>query len=91
MDLVIGLAYPIYRQNEFEFCIAFYNKAFKLDQFGTLADSFASNTATRALIKIGNCSDARKLMDLRQELFPQITKGKNFIELEQEYSKTCEK
>ena len=80
-----------YKQNEFEFCIGFYKKAFELNQFGTLADSFASNTATRALIKIGNCKDARKLMDLRKELFPQITKGKNFIELEQEYSQACEK
>lgn len=80
-----------YKQNEFKFCIGFYKKAFELDEFGTLADSFASNTVTRALIKIGNCKDARKLMDLRQELFPQITKGKNFIELEKEYSQTCAK
>ena len=72
-------------------CIGLYNKAFELDQFITLADSIASNTATRALIKVGNCKDARKLMDLRKELFPQITKGKNFIELEQEYSQACEK
>ena len=80
-----------YKQNEFKFCIGFYKKAFELDEFGTLADSIASNTVTRALIKIGNCKDARKLMDLRQELFPQITKGKDFIELEQEYSKACKK
>ncbi|MDP5110743.1 MAG: hypothetical protein NWP47_05110, partial [Rickettsiaceae bacterium] len=61
------------------------------DEFGTLVDSVASNTVTRALMKIGNCKDARKLMDLRKELFPQFTKGKNFIELEQEYSTICEK
>ena len=79
-----------YKQNEFEFCIGFYKKAFELNQFGTLADSFASNAATRSLLKIGNCKDARKLMDLRKESVPQITKGKNFIELEQEYSQACE-
>ena len=80
-----------YKQNEFEFCIGFYKKALALDEFGTLSDSFASNAATRSLLKIGNCKDARKLMDLRKELFPQITKGKNFIELEQEYSQACKK
>ena len=79
-----------YKQNRFTMCIGLYNKAFELDQFGTLADSIASNTATRALIRIGNCKDARKLMDLRKEFVPQITKGKNFIELEQEYSQACE-
>lgn len=70
-------------------CIALYNKAFELDKFGTLFYSFASNTVTIALIKIGNCKDARKLIDLRKEVFPQIAKGKNFLDLEQEYSKTC--
>jgi len=91
-DLTIKRAAILaYKQNEFKVCLGFYNKALALNQFDTLADSFASNTATRALIKIGNCKDARKLMDLRQELFPQITRGKNFIELEKEYSKTCEK
>ena len=91
-DLTIKrAAIMFYRQNEFNFCIGFYKKALELDEFGTLADSFASNAVTRALIKIGNCKDARKLMDLRQELFPQITKGKDFIELEQEYSKACKK
>jgi tetratricopeptide (TPR) repeat protein len=91
-DLTIKRAAIVaYKQNRFTMCIGLYNKAFELDEFGTLADSFASNTVARALIKIGNCKDARKLMDLRQELFPQITRGKNFIELEKEYSKTCEK
>jgi tetratricopeptide (TPR) repeat protein len=80
-----------YRQNEYKLCIAFYNKALALDEFGTLADSFASNAATRSLLKIGNCKDARKLMNLRQGLFPQIAQGKNFIELVQEYSQECEK
>ena len=90
-DLIIRRASIVaYKQNRFTMCIGLYNKAFELDQFGTLADSIASNTATRALIRIGNCKDARKLMDLRKELFPQITKGKNFIELEQEYSQACE-
>ena len=89
-DLIIKRAAIVaYKQNRFKMCIALYNKAFELDEFGALFDSFASNTVTRALIKIGNCKDARKLMDLRKELFPQIAKGKNFLELEQEYSKTC--
>ena len=91
-DLTIKrAAIMFYRQNEFKFCIGFYKKALELDEFGTLADSFASNAVTRALIKIGNCKDARKLMDLRKELFPQIAKSKNFIELEKEYSKACKK
>ena len=91
-DLTIKRAAIVaYKQNRFTMCIGLYNKALALDEFGTLADSFASNTVTRALIKIGNCKDARKLMDLRKEFFPQITKGKNFIALEQEYSKACKK
>jgi tetratricopeptide (TPR) repeat protein len=91
-DLTIRRAAIIfYRQNEFKFCIGFYKKALELDEFGTLDDSFASNAATRALIKIGNCSKAKELMELRKTLFPQIAKGKNFIELEQEYSQTCAK
>lgn len=91
-DLIIKHSSIVaYKQNRFTMCIGLYNKAFELDEFGTLADSFASNTATRALIKIGNCKDARKLMDLRTELFPQIVKGRNFIELEQEYNQTCSK
>ena len=91
-DLTIKRAAIVaYKQNRFKMCIALYNKALALDEFGTLSDSFASNAATRSLLKIGNCKDARKLMDLRKELFPQITKGKNFIELEQEYSQACKK
>jgi len=91
-DLIIKRAAIVaYKQNRFTMCIGLYNKAFELDEFGTLADSFSSNTATRALIKIGNCKDARKLMDLRKEFFPQFTKGNNFIDLEQEYNQTCAK
>lgn len=80
-----------YRQNKYKLCIGFYKKAFELSEFGTLADSFASNAVTKSLLKLGNCKDARKLMDLRKELFPQFAKGKNFIDLEQEYNQTCSK
>lgn len=70
-------------------CVSLYNKALKLDEFGTLADSFVSNAVTKSLLKLGNCKDARKLMNLRKELFPQFAKGKNFIDLDQEYNQTC--
>ena len=91
-DLIIKRAAIVaYKQNRFKMCIGLYNKAFELDEFGTLMDSFASNAATRSLLKIGNCKDARKLMDLRKELFPQFAKSRNFLELEQEYSQTCGK
>lgn len=91
-DLTIRRAAIIaYRQNKYKLCIGFYKKAFELNEFGTLVDSFVSNAVTKSLFKLGNCKDARKLMDLRKELFPQFAKGKNFIDLEQEYNQTCSK
>jgi tetratricopeptide (TPR) repeat protein len=85
------LAAASYGLKEDDKVIVYYSKAFELDPIQPLADLRSSAAAVGVHVQRGQFEEAKNILDLQQEFFPELKTDKKFNAVKEYYEKALEK